>query len=124
MTMDNILKALRWRYAVKSFDATKTLSEADLRSLVDAVVLAPSSYGLQPWKCLVIRDAALRARLRIASYGQAQVTDCSHLVVFCRKTTIDAAYVQTFIDRVGSVRGMDPAMLTPYRDAIVGDLVT
>src|ERR1700754_5132886 len=79
---ETIVRQLNWRSAVKKFDPNRKVSESDWRTLEHALVLSPSSYGLQPWKFFVVNDPAVRARLRSAAWNQAQVTDASHLVVF------------------------------------------
>ncbi len=119
----DILSSLRWRYATKVFDPTRVIPQEDLDRITDALVLTPSSYGLQPWRFLVIRDHALRAELRPASYGQAQITDSSHLVVLCRPRHLDASSIDRFIARTSEVQGRDIASLSGYRDMMVGDLV-
>jgi nitroreductase len=78
-----ILDSLRWRYAVKAFDPTKKIPEATWQALEEALVLSPSSYGLQPWKFLVVTNEQVRAKLRPLSWNQGQITDASHLVVLC-----------------------------------------
>ena len=82
---NQLLEALQWRYATKSFDASRTIDAGTWSSLEQALVLTASSYGLQPWKFLVITDAAIRAELRPHSWNQSQITDCSHLVVLLKK---------------------------------------
>ena len=119
----DMLSSLRWRYATKVFDPTRVIPQEDLDRITDALVLTPSSYGLQPWRFLVIRDHALRAELRPASYGQAQITDSSHLVVLCRPGHFDTVNIDRFITRTSEVQGRDIASLSGYRDMMVGDLV-
>jgi len=81
-----IVDALTWRRAVKVFDTTKKVSDADLETILEAGRLAPSSFGIEAWKFVVVTDPAVRAKLREVAYGQAQVTDASHLVVITRRT--------------------------------------
>ena len=76
-----LLDALQWRYATKTFDPQRGIDAATWQALEQALVLTASSYGLQPWKFLVITDPAVRAELRPHSWNQSQITDCSHLVV-------------------------------------------
>ncbi len=110
--------ALRWRYATKAFD-TRPIPADVWKVLEQSLQLAPSSYGLQPWKFLVVTDAAKRALLRPNSWGQSQVTDASHLVVFTRQTSVNAADVQAFFDQMVSERRADPAKLEPYRQMML-----
>jgi nitroreductase len=118
-----ILETLRWRYATKQFDASKKIPADVWHALEDALVLTPSSYGMQPWKFFVVTDDAVRARLREHSWNQAQVTDCSHHVVFAIPTKVDEASVERLIDRTAEVRGADKATLAFYRDLILKDIV-
>ena len=77
-----LLGQLNWRYATKQFDPNKKISAADWATLEEALLLTPSSGGLQPWKFIVVTDPATRAKLRPASNAQPQISDASHLVVF------------------------------------------
>jgi len=82
---ERLVSRLRWRYSVKKFDRARKIAPEDWRALEDALVLTASSYGLQPWKFVVVTDPATKEQLLPLSYNQAQVVDCSHLVVFCSK---------------------------------------
>ena len=57
-----IIEALNWRYATKSFDQTKKVSENDLNEILEAIRLAPSSFGLQPWKLIVVDNKQIRKK--------------------------------------------------------------
>lgn len=120
---ESLLQQLNWRYATKKFDPSKKISPADWAVLEQALVLTPSSYGLQPWKFVVVTDPALKAKLRPASWNQSQVEDCSHLVVFTAKQDITEADVDRFIARTAEVRGATVESLAGYRGYMVGDLV-
>ena len=102
---DSLLNALNWRYATKIFDPAKKVSDADLEVLKQSLVLTPSSFGLQPFRFLMVTDPAVRAQLREASWGQAQVTDCSHLVVFLARKGLTEADVDHYLARINQVRG-------------------
>ena len=84
-----VIETLEWRYATKKFDPTKKINEETWSTLEKALVLTPSSYGLQPWKFIIVQDMPLREKLKAASWGQSQVTDCSHHVVFVIKEKLD-----------------------------------
>ena len=118
-----LLDALKWRYATKKFDPSKKISAAEWATLEQALVLTPSSYGLQPWKFLVITDAALKAKLRPVSWNQSQIEDCSHLVVFLAKEDITEADVDRFVARIAEVRGVTAESLAGYKGFMMGDLV-
>jgi len=124
ITGESLLKQLTWRYATKKFDATRKISAADWAVLEEALVLTASSYGLQPWKFIVVTDPALKAKLRPASWNQAQVEDCSHLVVFAAQQDVTEADVDRFIARTAEVRGVTAESLAGYKGFMMGDLVT
>ena len=123
MTSTDLLAALHWRYATKAFDPDRKIPADTWTALEDSLVLTPSSYGLQPWKFLVITDKATRESLVPHSWGQRQVADCSHLVVFTVKTHITEADVDAYIQRVVEVRGGSPDALAPYRQMMLSDIV-
>ncbi len=118
-----LLEGLRWRYATKQFDASKKIPQETWEALEEALVLSPSSYGLQPWQFFVVTDPATKAALREHSWNQAQVTDCSHHVVFAIRTNIDEAYVDRFIARMVEVRGGTAAALDFYKGMMMGDVI-
>ncbi len=89
---ENIIQSLNWRYATKSFDSTKKLTDNQLQLLKDAIQLAPSSYGLQPYQIIVVTNQEIREALKAAAYGQPQLTEASHVFIFARTknyTTIE-----------------------------------
>lgn len=117
-----LLASLEWRYATKAFD-TRRIPDATWAALEESLRLTPSSYGLQPWRFIVINDPAMRARLRPVSWNQTQVTDASHLVVFARRTEITEKDVDDFFNQMVSERGADAAKLEPYRQMMLGGVV-
>ena len=117
---ESILEHLNWRYAVKKYDAAKKVSEADWAVLEESLSLAPSSYGIQPYKFIVITDPETREKLKPAAYGQTQVTDASHLVVFAYKKTLTDADIEEFVDRIVAVRGQDRETLAQYETEMKG----
>lgn len=120
---DQLLAALQWRYATKVFDPARKISPATWAALEDTLVLTPSSFGLQPWRFLVVREPALRAKLRPHAWNQAQITDASHLVVFAARTELSAADIAHFIARTAEVRGQPAAALDSYRQLMEGSLL-
>jgi len=120
---ESLLQQLNWRYATKKFDPSKKISAAAWAVIEEALILSPSSYGLQPWKFIVVTDPALKAKLRPATWNQAQVEDCSHYVIFTAKDDVTEAYVDAFVARTAEVRGVTVESLAGYRGYMVGDLV-
>ena len=121
-TPADLLAALSWRYATKKFDPAKKIDPALWTTLENALVLSSSSFGLQPWRFVVVNNPALRQQLRAASWNQPQITDASHLVVFCRKLELTTADVDAYMDRIAEVRGTPKAALADYRGMIIGSV--
>ena len=109
-----IIEAINWRYATKKFDPTKKISSEDLETLKEVLRLTPSSYGLQPWKFLIIEDPELRKELRVHSWGQAQVTDASHLFVLCTYLRTTEEQVDRHVENTALTCGVDKETLAGY----------
>jgi nitroreductase len=118
-----LLDRLNWRYATKQFDPNRKINAQDWATIEEALLLSPSSGGLQPWKFIVITDPAVRAKLLPASYGQGQITNASHLVVFTAKKNFSEADVDAFINRTAATRGITVESLAQYRGMLVGGIV-
>lgn len=118
-TPDDLLQQLNWRYATKRFDPNRKLAPEVWSALEQALVLAPSSFGLQPWKFLVVETPALRAQLRAASWGQSQVTDASHYVVVTGLRTTTVEDVDRYLHHQAQVRQQPLEVLAGYRQVIV-----
>lgn len=116
---NELLTQLRWRYATKRFDATKAIPADTWSALEQALLLAPSSFGLQPWKFVVVTTPALKQQLRAASWGQAQVTDASHYVVFAGLRTTTVEDVDRFLQCQSQVRGTPLESTAGYRKVLV-----
>jgi nitroreductase len=123
MTNEQLLTALNWRYATKVFDAAKKIPADLWKTLEQALVLTPTSYGLQPYQFLIMQDAGKRAELLPHSWGQKQVVDCSHFVVFTARTEMTEADVDKLIKRTTDLRKLPANALDAYRGMMVGDIV-
>lgn len=103
---EDIIKALNWRYAVQVFDKSKEISPADLETILDSGRLAPSSYGLEAWKFLVIKDKGLRERLKNeAGYEQAKISDSSELIVLARRSDVRENILKEKLERMAKATG-------------------
>ncbi len=120
---DQLIDQLHWRYATKQYDPDRKISAADWATLEQALVLSPSSLGLQPWTFLVVDDPAVRARLQAASYGQPQIVEASHLVVFAAKVNLSEADVEAYLRRMAEVRQIPVGSLDGLRQMAVGSIV-
>jgi len=120
---DSLLQALQWRYATKKFDAARQIPAPVWAALEKSLVLTPSSYGLQPWKFLVVTDPGAKRALVPHSWNQTQPVDCSHFVVFAALQSVDEAYVDRFVAKTCADRGLPAGALDGYRNMMVGDVV-
>ncbi|MCX6950945.1 MAG: NAD(P)H-dependent oxidoreductase [Verrucomicrobia bacterium] len=117
-----LLHQLNWRYATQRFDPARKIPDADWHALEQALILAPSSIGLQPWKFVVVTDPAVKVSLRAASWRQPQPEECSHFVVFAVRKDLDAAHVERHVDRIVEVRGVAKETLEKFRGMTLRNL--
>jgi nitroreductase len=117
-----LVGALHWRYATQRFDPARKIPDACWAALEEALVLTPSSIGLQPWKFFVVTDGALKERLRTAAWNQSQVADCSHFVVFTVRKDLGSDHVEKHLDRVAEVRGVTRDSLAKFGQMAVKNL--
>ncbi|HEY5793351.1 MAG TPA: NAD(P)H-dependent oxidoreductase, partial [Chthoniobacterales bacterium] len=115
-----LLQQLKWRYATKQFDPAQKIPADVWAALEESLVLSPSSFGLQPWKFLVITDPEIRAKLQPLSWGQSQIVEASHLVVFLVKHPVTSADVHRYIERIAEVRGGEVAALAGFKKVMDG----
>lgn len=122
MNMKEVLDAFQWRYATKLFDTEKKLSAEQLDVLLEAIRMAPTSFGLQPFEVAVVSNTEVREKLKAAGYNQAQITEASHVFVFGVKKNLDEAYVDKFIEMISETRGVKVEDLKSYADMMKGFL--
>ncbi len=120
--MKEIKEAFNWRYATKRFDASRKLSKEQLEILLDAARMAPSSYGLQPFEIMVVENDDLRKQLKEAAYGQPQLTEASHVIVFTANKNVDEVLVDSFMQRVAKSRGQSTESLKDFRAMLLGSV--
>ena len=120
---ETLKSQLDWRYATKHFDSTRQIPSGELSILENALHKSPSSFGLQPWRVLSVENKEIRAALRVASWGQAQIEEASHLFVFTTLKKVRADYIDSFIKLTSEVRGTSLADLEQYKQMMLGFLV-
>ncbi|UII80520.1 NAD(P)H-dependent oxidoreductase [Flagellimonas sp. CMM7] len=121
--MNNVLENRTWRYATKKFDSTKKVSDNDLEVLLEATRLSASSYGLQPYHVFVITDQKIREQLRPVSWGQSQITDASHLIVFANITDFGEELMDDYVNNVSTTRNIPSEGLKGYGDFMKSKLL-
>ena len=114
--MSNFIQDANWRYATKKFDGTKKVSNEDLDTLKEAIRLSSSSYGLQPYKVIFVENPELRAQLQPVSWGQSQIVDASHLIVFANVTNIGETEINDYVKNIAETRNIPVEALQGYAD--------
>jgi nitroreductase len=122
--MSTFIENQNWRYATKKFNSEKKISNSDLEILKEAIQLSSSSYGLQPYKVLIIENEEIRKQLQPASWGQSQITDASHLFVFASETNVDAEYITRYADNMAKTRNIPFDSVKGYADFMIGNIST
>jgi nitroreductase len=117
-----LTEALHWRYATKKFDPARKIPADTWAALEQALLLAPSSFGLQPWRFVLVQDPETRARLSAAAYGQRQFVDSSHLVVFAGRRDYSVADLAHYLDRIAAVRGVPRESLKGFEGSVAGQV--
>jgi len=114
-----IISALNWRYATQVFDTEKNISDHDLNELLEALRLAPSSFGLQPWKFIVVENPELRKKIRAAAFNQPKVTEASHLIVLCSRIDTSEEYIKEYVRDIAKTRNISVDSLKGFEDMMI-----
>lgn len=122
-TNEELKQALEWRYATKIFDKNKSIPEDVWNALLEALLLTPTSFGLQPYRFVVVDDPELRIKLREISWNQAQVTDASRYLVFLAASPFTVEHVDRNVARIAAVRGVPVESLSGFRDMAIKNVV-
>lgn len=122
VSSEDLLGQLRWRYATKKFDPTRKISDTHWKTLEEAVTLAPSSYGFQPWKFFVVTNSEIRRQLQQVSWNQPQIVDASHLVIFASKQNAGVRDVDRYLDRIAQVRQVPRESLDGFKQMLLGSM--
>ncbi len=115
----NLKEILNWRYSTKKFDTEKTLSENQVKNLLELTNLSASSYGLQPFKMVVVKDKELKKSLVASSYGQTNIENSSHLVVFAVRTDIDETFINNYITNISEKRNISTESLEGFKKMLI-----
>lgn len=117
-----LIENLKWRYATKKMDASKKVSEQNINYIKEAVQLSASSYGLQPFKVLEIKNTQLREELKPLSWNQSQITDASNLFVFCNYKMVTEKNINDLILLKSETNSIPITKISGYGDFIKGKL--
>jgi nitroreductase len=117
----SIINSLSWRYAVKRMNGNK-VSQDKLDTLLDAIALSASGFGLQPYQILIVEDADLKAKIQPIAYGQPQIAESSHLLIFAAWNEVTEAQIDAYMDLIAETRGMSLTDLGDFKGAIAGSM--
>jgi len=117
----NVIKQLEWRYATQKFNDTAVLADEKVELLKAAFNLTATSYGLQPVKLVVFNDKTLQRKLVEHTMNQEQVSQASHVLVFCIELNIDHDYISEYFKRIKGIRQTPDNILQPFKNFLIQD---
>lgn len=115
-----LIQRLEWRYATKKMNPAKAVPQDKVERILEAVRLAPTSSGLQPFEVIVITNRELREKIKPIAWGQGQITDCSHLLVFAAWDDYTPERINMMFDLSNEVRGFKSESWEDYRNTLLG----
>ncbi|MBW3545046.1 MAG: NAD(P)H-dependent oxidoreductase [Bacteroidetes bacterium] len=114
----NVLEALNWRYATKKMNGSQ-VPQDKVDNILEAIRLAPTSMGLQPFTVLVIEDPELKQKIQPIAYNQSQIVDSSHLLVFAAWSNVSEEQIEEYINHTAEVRNMPVASLDDFKNMLL-----
>lgn len=117
-----LITLLKWRYATKKMSGQK-VPQAKVEAILEAISLSASSFGLQPYKVLVVQNEALKTRMVDAAWGQLQLKDSSHVLVFAAQTKVSEKDVTDYVGRIALARGLTLESLEEYKNMMLEKIV-
>lgn len=123
MDPKEFLQKMHWRYATKQYDISRPVPEEFFNTLMEAARFAPSSYGLQPYKFVIVKNKELREKLHPHAFNQPQVTDASYFVVLCRLREFTQRHIDRFVQITAETRGKNVEDLAGFKKMMEGDLL-
>ena len=112
------LEKLNWRYATKFFDTSQKLSDEKLHILLETLRLSTSSFGVQPWKFVVVNNPQIRQDLKKHSWDQPQVVDASHLLVLCGLKNMNDEHLAKYMSSIRDTRHQTPESTVGFEKTI------
>ena len=115
----SLVEKLKWRYATKKMDSSKSVPQETVEEILEAVRLTASSSGLQPYELIVITNSELREKIKAVANNQTQVTDCSHLVIFAAWDNYTTQRINDAFDMTETVRNFKNDAGVAYRQMLL-----
>ncbi|MAD18450.1 MAG: NAD(P)H-dependent oxidoreductase [Alteromonadaceae bacterium] len=117
--MSDLLQDLQWRYATKKFDPSKAVAQEKVDFILEAIRLSASSSGLQPYEVFVVTNKDIRAKIVPHAWGQQQIVDASHVLVFAAWDNYTAERINNMFDLVNEERGFSNQGWEDYRNMLL-----
>jgi len=114
-----LLNKLNWRYAAKAMNKEE-VSQEKIDNIIEAISLAPTSSGLQPFEVIIVKNQELKDKIKAISWNQSVVSDCSHLLIFAAWDTYTEDRINYMFDLVNEVRGFENEGWENYRQMLLG----
>ena len=118
----NLKEILDWRYSTKKFDESKPLTDDQISNLLELTNLSASSYGMQPFKMIIVKDKEIKKTLVDSSYGQTNIADSSHLIVFAARTDLDESFVDNYVKHIAEQREVSSESLASFKKMLLNYL--
>jgi nitroreductase len=119
----NFIDQLNWRYATKRMIADKAVPQEKLDNIVEAIRLSATSYGLQPFNLIVVKDKEMLQQIQPLAYNQPQIGEASALIVFAVWDKITQVRIDNFFNLISSERGVPVEALAGYKAMVEGSLL-
>ncbi len=115
----SVIDGLKWRYATKKMNGTQ-VSQDKVDQIIAAAHLAPTSSGLQPFKVIVVTNPELKEKIKAVAFGQSQITDCSHLLIFAAWDNYTEERIKAVFARTNAERGVPESATSDYMNNLIG----
>lgn len=122
--MNELLNKLQWRYATKKMDPAKAVSDEKVDRIIEAARLAPTSSGLQPYEIIVVKNKAVREQMKPKAFGQSQISDGSHVLVFAAWDDYTPERINMMFDLHNTERNSKDEGWENYRKMLLGSYPT
>lgn len=116
----SLIESLKWRYAVKKYSEQK-VSDADVKTILEATNLSASSAGLQPYRVIVVENPEIRKQLAEGGFNP-QVIEASHLLVFATIENLTTEHVDDYMQRMANTRGLPVEALGDFRKILIANI--
>jgi nitroreductase len=117
----DLIELCKWRYATKKMDPSRAVPEEKVERILEAIRLAPTSSGLQPFEVLVVTNPEVRARIRPIAWDQSQIVECSQLLVFAAWDNYTEERINRMFDLTNQVRGVTLERWESYRRMLLAN---